>query len=336
MLTIDGSIGEGGGQILRSSLALSMATQTPFRIHSIRAGREKPGLMRQHLTCVLAAAEICGASVQGASVGSTEVSFAPGPVRAGNYHFAIGTAGGTTLVLQALLPALLRASGPSTLAIEGGTHCKAAPPFEFFERTLAPLFRRCGAGIAARLERFGFYPAGGGRIVIEITPPGQAVPLELHEAGSRMRASATALISRLSVTIAQRELAVLGQRLSLLENALHVVEVRNSVGQGNAAMVELVHEHVTEIICCAGERGLSSEQVANTIVDEARKYISRGLPVGEHLCDQLMLPLAMLAGGSYRTGPLSEHSRTNMLVLDSFGVKVEYEPSEQLVRVKKL
>ncbi|HVU63165.1 MAG TPA: RNA 3'-terminal phosphate cyclase, partial [Phycisphaerales bacterium] len=185
MIHIDGSQGEGGGQILRSSLALSMATGRAFRMSRIRAGRERPGLMRQHLTCVQAAATICSGEVTGATVGSQEITFAPGPVCAGNYHFSIGTAGGTTLVLQAVLPALLRAGGRSRIRVEGGTHNLAAPPFEFFDRALLPLLNRAGAVVRARLERHGFYPAGGGRVVVEIDPAGGPRPLELLARGKR-------------------------------------------------------------------------------------------------------------------------------------------------------
>src|SRR5262245_41275983 len=145
MLTIDGSRGEGGGQILRTALALSLHMQTPFRMHAIRSKRKKPGLLRQHLTCVQATARICGAKVVGDELGSTELSFQPGRPRSGKYHFAIGTAGSTTLVLQALLWGLLFTDGPSELIIDGGTHNPLSPPFDFLERTFMPLLARMGA-----------------------------------------------------------------------------------------------------------------------------------------------------------------------------------------------
>src|SRR5262245_16981794 len=144
MLTIDGSRGEGGGQILRTALALSLITQTPFHMHAIRSKRKKPGLLRQHLTCVQAAARISGAEVEGDELGSTELTFRPGPPRGGSYHFAIGTAGSTTLVLQSLLWGLLFADAPSDLVIEGGTHNPLAPPFDFLERTFLPLLAKMG------------------------------------------------------------------------------------------------------------------------------------------------------------------------------------------------
>src|SRR5262245_2007058 len=160
-ITIDGSAGEGGGQILRTALALSLVTARPFRIERIRAGRPKPGLLRQHLTAVQAAAKVGAARISGAEVGSLELTFEPTGLRGGAYDFAVGTAGSATLVLQTLLPALLRAREPSQLTIEGGTHNPYAPPFDFLARTFLPVLRRMGAAIEARLEAPGFYPAGG-------------------------------------------------------------------------------------------------------------------------------------------------------------------------------
>src|SRR5262249_21779317 len=147
MITIDGSFGEGGGQILRTSLALSLVTGQPFHIEKIRAGRKQPGLLRQHLTAVKAAAQISQAQVEGEKIGSTQLTFAPGSLMAGEYAFAVGTAGSATLVLQTILPALLRANAPSRLTLEGGTHNPFAPPFNFLTKAFLPLIRRMGARV---------------------------------------------------------------------------------------------------------------------------------------------------------------------------------------------
>ena len=171
MITIDGSIGEGGGQILRTSLALSMVTGKPFRITNIQAKREKPGLLRQHLTAVNAAVAVCGANAEGASIGSRELSFSPQAVKAGNYKFAIGSAGSTTLVFQTILPALLLADALSTLTLEGGTHNPFAPPLDFLQKVFLPLVNRTGPTVHLTMERAGFYPAGGGRWFASITRP---------------------------------------------------------------------------------------------------------------------------------------------------------------------
>ncbi|MFO0963713.1 MAG: RNA 3'-terminal phosphate cyclase [Phycisphaerales bacterium] len=322
MIEIDGSQGEGGGQILRTSLALSMVTGQPLRMTRIRAGRPRPGLMRQHLTCVEAAAAISGASVDGAAVGSQTIEFRPGALRAGSYAFNIGSAGGTTLVLQAILPALLRAPGPSCVVVEGGTHNLAAPPFHFLERALVPLLRRTGARIACTLERHGFYPVGGGRVVLEVEPPAQPLPLELPQRGDRVATRATAMVSRLERAIAQREVDVLRDRLDLRESQAQIVHVEDAMCPGNAVLVELEFEHITEVFSAIGERARSAESVARDAAEQARRYLAARAAVGPHLADQLMVPLAVLAGGSYSTGALTSHSKTNIETAARFGVRI--------------
>src|SRR5262249_1501969 len=153
MISIDGSFGEGGGQILRTALSLSLATGIPFRIENIRAGRKNPGLLRQHLTAVRAAAEISAAEIDEATLGSSALTFNPGTVRAGESRFAVGAAGSGTLVFQTILPALLCQSMPTRVIIEGGTHNDAAPPFDFLDRTFLPLIRTMGAGVSLKLDR---------------------------------------------------------------------------------------------------------------------------------------------------------------------------------------
>ncbi len=319
---LDGSIGEGGGQILRSALALSMATGKPFRIEKIRASRARPGLMRQHLACVLAAAQICKASVKGAQLGSDRLAFSPGRVRSGEYAFTIGTAGSTTLVLQAIMPALLIADGPSRVIVEGGTHNKAAPCFEFLTHTLVPIMQRTGVKINLMLERHGFYPAGGGRVVVEIEPVhrNRALLLELMERGAAISCRAVALVSALHESIGEREAAVLRDRLGLRRDEVRVFMVPSPVGPGNAAYVKLEFAHITEVVTGFGERGKSAEQVAHALAEEALAYLDSTAPVGEHLADQLMVPLALLAGGRYAAASISEHTRTNLEVLRAFGV----------------
>jgi RNA 3'-terminal phosphate cyclase (ATP) len=225
VLTIDGSLGEGGGQILRTALALSLVTGTPIRIEKIRAGRPKPGLLRQHLTAVHAATAVGGAEVEGATIGSTSLTFRPGPVRPGKYRFAIGTAGSTGLVAQTVLPALLTAGAPSTLALEGGTHNVAAPPFDFLERAFLPLITRTGAKVEATLDRWGSYPAGGGQCSFRVAPAARLALLMLLDRGAVRRRRARALVSGLPRQIADRELAVVRDRLGWSEGELETVLV---------------------------------------------------------------------------------------------------------------
>jgi RNA 3'-terminal phosphate cyclase (ATP) len=318
MLKLDGSVGEGGGQILRTSLALSALTGQPFEIEKIRANRKKPGLMRQHLTAVRAAAEICQAKVDGDSPGSTALVFIPGAVRAGEYAFAVGTAGSATLVLQTILPPLLTASGPSRITVEGGTHNPLAPPFDFLDRSFLPLVRRMGPQVDVCLERWGFYPAGGGRISVEIQPVRRLQPFELLEREPILKKTARAVVANLPRSIAERELQVVHEKLGIDRASLVVEELKDAQGPGNVLTIELAMSHHSEIISGFGEYGVPAGTVAAEAVSEARDYLSSELPVGRHLADQLIIPLAMSGGGGFRTGPPSRHASTNIEVVQKF------------------
>lgn len=318
MIEIDGSKGEGGGQILRTSLSLSVATGKPFAIRNIRAGRAKPGLMRQHLTSVKAAAEISGAQVEGAEVGAMALTFRPGPVKAGDYVFRIGSAGSTTLVLQTVLPPLALAGAPSRVAIEGGTHNNGAPPFEFLDRCFLPLLRRMGFDVTARLKRPGFYPAGGGCIEVEIGPGGPSAPLILEERGERISQMAEAVNANLPVTIAERELAAVGGLMGWQTEQLFIRARPDATGPGNCLLLTMSYERVCEVASAFGRIGATSEAVAAEAVKDARDYLATDAPVGRHLADQLILPMALAAGGRYVTAAPSLHTRTNIEVTRMF------------------
>src|SRR6266568_1207968 len=247
MMVIDGAHGEGGGQILRTSLALSLVTGTPFRIEHIRAGRPKPGLLHQHLTAVHAAAAVGRAQVTGAAIGSLQLTFIPGRVTPGTYTFTVGTAGSTTLVLQTVLPALLLASEPSTLTLEGGTHNPFAPPFDFLAQVFLPLVNRLGPQVTATLERPGFYPAGGGKCQITIAPTTRLTRLDLRERGEVRAIHARALVAKLPRSIAERELAVLAQQLAWRGDWLHVETVAHARSPGNVVTLAIACEHITEV-----------------------------------------------------------------------------------------
>ena len=318
MPTIDGSFGEGGGQIIRTSLALSLITGKPFRIFNVRARRSKPGLQRQHLTAVLSAAEIGRAEVEGARVGAREFTFVPREVRPGEYLFAIGTAGSTTLVLQTVLPPLIIASEPSMLTFEGGTHNVHAPPFEFIERTFLPLINRMGARVQIQLERYGFYPPGGGRFSVLVEPARQLTRLDLLERGDLRSLRARALVVKLPVSIAERELAVVKQELRLTDEQIEISHSTNALSPGNVLTVEIAGSEVCEVLSGIGERGVPAEVVAARVAVEAAQYLAHGAPVGEHLADQLLIPLALAGGGSFQTGQPSLHTTTNIEVVRQF------------------
>jgi RNA 3'-terminal phosphate cyclase (ATP) len=325
-LLIDGSKGEGGGQILRSSLALSILTGRAFRIFDIRANRPKPGLRRQHLTCVLAAAAISGATVTGAVVDSRDVTFVPNEVHGGDYHFDVGSAGSTMLVLQTILPPLMTARGPSTITLEGGTHNFGAPPFPFLAKTFLPLINRMGPRAELRIERAGFAPRGGGRAVVQITPA-PLKPLHLPARGPVRRTVARATIAGLPRSIADRELQVIARVLKLNARDLAIEELPADQGPGNVVTVEVESEHLTEVFTAFGAKGIAAEEVARDVARQAKRCIAAGVPVDEHLADQLLLPLALAGGGSYLTGDLSLHATTNIQTLQQFiDVAIEVRP----------
>jgi RNA 3'-terminal phosphate cyclase (ATP) len=317
MITLDGSIGEGGGQILRSAVALAMVTGKPFRIDNIRPKRDKPGLMRQHLTAITAAQQVCNARVTGAALGSRTLEFHPGKIIPGNYRFAVGTAGSATLVLQTILPALMIADAPSHIDLEGGTHNPWAPPFDFLEKCFLPLIGRMGPRITAMLECPGFYPAGGGKVSVDIEPA-KLAPLHLPDLGTIRNRSGRALIAGLPRRIAERQTAVLAQRTGWPVEALTIQQFPESCGPGNAIVVEIQSDHVTEVFTAFGQKGITSEALVDQLIAEVRAYEAAWVPVGPYLADQLLLPLAMAGGGSFLTPPLSRHAHTNIEVVGQF------------------
>ncbi len=336
MIEIDGSQGEGGGQILRTALSLSMVTGQPVGFSQIRAKRPKPGLMRQHLACVQAAQAVCHAEVEGAELGSTELCFVPGTVRAGDYRFAISTAGSCMLVLQTVLPALMLATEPSTLQLSGGTHNPMAPSWHFIERAFAPLLQRMGVSLQGELLRHGFYPAGGGEVALRIEPAADGLrPFDLLARGDLQAAHAECLVPGLARGIAERELATLGSKLGWGEAQLSIIPTRQNEGPGNALMATLRHAHVTEVFTAFGEKERPSEKVASLLARDVAAYLASTAPVGPYLADQLALPMALAVHASgqpaaYVVSEMSEHTWTNLDVIQRFlpvAIKVEALPN---------
>ena len=317
MITIDGSQGEGGGQILRTSLALSALTGTPVRIERIRAGRPKPGLQRQHLVAVQAAARVSGGHLDGAELNSRELTFTPQRSIAGTYEFDIGTAGSTTLVLQTVLPILLHADGPSTVTIRGGTHNGMCPPVEFLQESFLPVLHRIGINAGIALERHGFYPAGGGAISATIQPWAARAPLELLERGKAIDRHAEVLLANLPAHIASREAMAFKHALHWSHAEVDEREI-DAHGPGNAVLARLRFAQITARFSAVGELRKSAEQVAMECSKAVRRYLESDAPVCEHLADQLLLPLALGAGGRFRTGAPSLHARTNAEIVARF------------------
>jgi RNA 3'-terminal phosphate cyclase (ATP) len=312
---VDGALGEGGGQVLRSALSLAVLTGRRVRVRQVRARREKPGLLRQHLAAARALAAVCGGKLEGAELGSREVTFVPGAARHGVYAFAVGGAGSTALVLHTVLPVLLGVAGTSELTLHGGTHNPGAPPYDFLEHVYFRVLRRMGVELDASLVRYGFYPAGGGCFRVRFTTPERLRPLDRVACDPARRVEAWALSAGLPSHVAARELAVVREQLDLPRHATRAREVDAS-GSGNALCI-LVEGDVPELVTAFGAAGRPAEDVALDAVRQARRYLEAGAPIGEHLADQLLL-LLLLSGGAFRAQALSAHARTNIDVIRGF------------------
>lgn len=331
-VSIDGAA--GGGQILRSSLTSSMLTGAPVVLERIRAGRAKPGLMRQHRMAVEAAATICGGEAIGAELGSQTLRFTPGRVRAGDYAFAIATAGSANLVLQTVLLPLVLADGPSTLTLEGGTHNPLAPPYEFIARTFLPVLARMGAEVDVALDRYGFMPAGGGRMVVKIAPASKLERIDLLERGALIAQRARALVANLPASIGHRQVHEL-QTLMGWNAAQGSVDNVASAGPGNILQIELSSAAHTEVFTAFGEPGKHSSILVRELVAEARAYLESEAYAGVHLADQFLLPFVIAGGGSFTTPSLDAHVTTNAKVLERFfGAAIQFDRGVRATTVR--
>lgn len=317
MIVIDGTAGEGGGQILRTALSLSACTGQPFRMKNIRARRKKPGLLRQHLTCVKAAEAVCNGRAKGAALGATEITFVPGDIAAGDYDFQIGSAGATGLVFQTVLPILLQAEESSTVSFGGGTHNKAAPPFEFISQSFLPAIAESGARVMIELGAYGFYPAGGGHWQATIFPRETPAFVMLEDRGALQGIDIEARCANLSLAIAKREVAAAEKKLDGLPVTSQAVSCEAN-GPGNVMLITVRHDHHTEVFAGFGEYGVTAERVAKRAAGNVLAYLGHSGLAGEHLADQLLVPLATGAGGVFTTGPLSSHFSTNVETVRAF------------------
>ncbi len=314
---IDGSFGEGGGQILRTSLSLSMCTGTPVRIENIRAGRRKAGLLRQHLACVRASKEICDAKVIGDELGSSTVEFYPGSIEAGTYDFAIGSAGSTSLLFQTVLPALLMAETESTVSFTGGTHNDLAPSFDFIKHSFLPTLKLIGIDIEVELQAYGFMPYGGGKWKAKIQPMNDVKPLDLTSVSELTDRQAVVTQAGVSLSVAERELKRVQKKLQWADNELHIKQVE-SIGPGNIVSLRVSDGHINEVIDVVGAKNVSAERVAGRAAASMTRFLNSGAAVSEYLCDQLLLPLALGSGGSFTTTEPSLHTKTNIEVIKMF------------------
>jgi RNA 3'-terminal phosphate cyclase (ATP) len=320
MIEIDGSQGEGGGQVLRTALSLSLLTQEEVKIINIRAGRSKPGLRPQHLEAVEAAAAIGRARASGAHPDSTALTFRPAGIHPGGYQFDIGTAGATTLVLQTICLPLAMAGAKSSVTITGGTHVKWSPCYHYLELQWLPFMRRMGCQADLNMELAGYYPQGDGRMHATIYPGERIEPLELTERGQLKQIRGLSAISNLPRHIAKRQreqvLRRIGDRYYLSDIRLAELPSRF---KGTLLLLLAEFEHSQVCYFSLGELGKPAERVADEAVDALEEFLSTDGAIDQYLADQVLLPLAFAHGPTrLRTSKITRHLITNAAVLRSF------------------
>lgn len=320
MVFIDGSLGEGGGQVLRSALSLAVLTGTPVRLENIRARRSKPGLMPQHLKAVEAAGAVGMARIDGAMLGSASLLFEPHGIRAGDFQFDIGTAGSTSLVLQTVFVPLSFSPSSSTVVLTGGTHVPRSPCFHYLDLHWAKFMRRAGYDGRLELERAGFYPRGGGRVCAAISPAGKLSPLWLTERGELKRIWGISAVANLGRQVAERQRRRALERLAGRCRELEI-EVRELAARSPGTMLLLAAEFEQSQSCCValGERGKPAERVAEEAADELLSFLDGDAAIDPYLADQLILPLAVAKGKSaLRTAKVTGHLLTSAAVVKAF------------------
>ena len=319
-IVIDGSYGEGGGQIVRTSLSLSMITGCPFRLINVRANRSKPGLRPQHLTAVRASARVCGARVDGAELGAREFHFTPGPVHGGEYQFHIGTAGATTLVLETLLPPLARAERDTRLMITGGTHVPWSPPFHYLEQVFLPSLDQLGFRCECSIGRWGWYPKGGGEITALMKSAGPHAVVYLHHPFELERITAISASSRLPEHVRVRQRQQVRSRLQKagLQADIALMDVP-ALSPGSFVFLCAHGKGAVAGFSSLGARGKPAERVADEAVDELLRFLDSRSALDPYLADQILIYLAMIPG-THRiaTSAVTQHLLTNAWVTEQF------------------
>lgn len=324
MVEIDGSYGEGGGQILRTALSLSCVLGKPFRISNIRKGRARPGLMPQHLVSVRAAQRLSGAEVTGDAKGSAELTFAPRRVEEGEFEFDIGTAGSTSLVLQTIVPALLFCGGKSRVTLLGGTHVPFSPSYHYLAEVFAPFLRRLGPEIHLDIDSYGFYPKGGGRIYAEIWPNRGIMPLRLTEREKLVRLDGCSAVGNLPISIAERQKQALQDTILPRMHELQCpvrIDLLNAPtpGQGTFVFLKAEFGNTTAGFTALGALGKRAEAVGEEAAREFLAYHGTGTALDPHLADQIVLYLSLCEERSvFTTACITRHLLTNLWVIGLF------------------
>ena len=332
MLEIDGCYGEGGGQLVRTAVALAAITGIPVTISNIRAKRANPGLAAQHLTAVNAVAALCGADVNGLALKTQRLIFRPGRLRGGDFQFDVGTAGSVTLVLQALLPAMIRSGEHARVRIIGGTDVRAAPPFDYFQRVLLVLLRKMGARVQGEVLRRGYYPRGGGEVLV-VVDPGQLHAMQLDRAGELRRLSGHAHIANLPAhVVARMQNAAMEplRKFGISEPAItaQLLGRDDAYGQGGAIVLCAETEFSVLGAGRVAQRGVRAELLGKEAGTDLAADLDAGVSLDIHASDQLLVYLALAGRGSRITArTLSSHAQTTIWLIEQF-LPVRFETTE--------
>jgi len=348
-VSIDGSFGEGGGQILRTSLALACITGKALHIENIRANRRNPGLAKQHISCVYAARDVTDGTCSGIELGSQVLNFQPGKITGGNFSFDIGSAGSASLVTQTIMPPLFLADKSSTVAVLGGTHNPMSPPYNFFERTFLPAIAQSGFNARCRLLKYGFFPAGGGKLKIDVQPwdKESSSAIDFCQPAEKFEISVIIYTARLPSHIADRQRGLLLKSALAFTDAgkmrlvqplkfedIELVDVTDSDGPGNCVMILLSGQTQKTIFTAFGEKGKPSEKVIREAVNLTTEFLKSGAAIDHFLADQLLIYMTMAVAGSFTTDKLSSHLQTNIEIIKKFiPVDFQVEQRENCCRI---
>lgn len=333
MIKIDGSHGEGGGQILRTSAALAAVTEKPCKIENIRAGRCNPGLQAQHLAGIKAVAEICNGKIKGADIGSSCIEFIPGKIKGGHYKIGVGTAGAISLVLQSAVIPCIHSEKEIILEMTGGTHVRWSPSMDFFEHIFCDFMKRIGVNIIVQIKKYGFYPKGGGLVIVKIKP-GMPKEIEFTERGklieNRIFSYATDDLKKPKV--AERQIAGAEEIMKFEKKNIRYVR---SLSTGS-----LMHAHALYDNCrisgeAVGERGKNAENIGMEAAYFLKKQIDSGAPIDEHMADQILPYMAFAGRGKIRVASVTEHARTNISVIEKF-IDVKFGINKNIIECKAI
>jgi RNA 3'-phosphate cyclase len=322
LITIDGSYGEGGGQILRNAVALSTITNKPVKITDIRANRPNPGIKAQHYVALKSIAEICNAETKGLEIGSTSVTFKPGKIKGGKYKFEVGTAGSITLAFQAIILSMLKTKEPVTISLTGGTDVRWSPSWNYFENVFLPLIKKMGVNVFPRLILRGYYPKGGGEAVITINPVKKIQPLKIDKPEYHSEVNGLINISNLPDHIIARMKKTVIK--TLLKNDLQTkIDVDQSTSLSPGVGVTLWSKPKDTIIGCAvlGEKDISSEEIGKKVSETLFKEIEAETTLDVHAFDQVLPYMALAKGNGVSkciVRELSSHASTNMWLIQQF------------------